>query len=218
MEDINFINKFTNSLVIEENRYSCLMMAILDARKLSGRNPGSGKQEYDFLVSKNSFLNPNSFIGIISYLIILDMIGEIFIKKGMSFGKKSKNKKIEKALKQFGGSISEQDIDVIVSLRNSLAHNYGLINSPWCDDENDRKRHKFTLINDERSFLIKYPVGNKWNGDFKDKSKDSSTEVSVYNLIEVVYVNLKSDIEKNKVELALNKGVDELKARFSIMY
>jgi len=222
MEDIDFIKKFTNSIEVESNIYSCLMIAISDARKITGRNIETGKQEFNILVGNNDFLNPDSFIGIINYLLILDMIGEIFKKNGFTFGKKNKNKKIGKALKQFGGVISDCDIDVIVALRNSLAHNYGLINIPWEVSENGTKRHKFTLINTDCEFLIKYPPeNNRWDGDFKDKSETTSTEVSkenLINLIETVFKNLKQDLENNEVKLALNDGIDELKARFTIKY
>jgi len=97
MEDIDFIKKFTNSLEIEPNRYSCLIIALTDARKITGRNIDTGNPKLNILESNNTFLNPNSFIGIINYLLILDMIGKIFKKKEITFGRKDKNKKIKKA-------------------------------------------------------------------------------------------------------------------------
>jgi len=42
--------------------------------------------------------------------------------------------------------------------------------------------------------------------------------VNLINLIESVYNNLKQDIENNRVELFLNDGINELRARFTIIH
>ena len=217
MNDKDFIKKFANSSEIETNRYSCLMIALQDARKITGRDIKNGIVNNDILENENSFLNPYSFIGVVNYLLILELIGEIFKLK--TFTTKKTNK-IYKALKQFSPSLNDKDINTIIALRNSLAHNYGLINIPLDSNENETKLHKFTLLNTINSDLIKYST-KKWLLDFIDKSDESSTQISVIklqDLIESIYKNLILEIDKDSVELDLKKGVDELKARFTIRY
>lgn len=87
------------------------------------------------------------------------MIGEIFKTAAFS---STKNNTIYRALKQFS-SISDHNIDTFVALRNSLAHNYGLVNIPVEKKEFFTKRHKFILDNTEGAELIKYPEPSmKW--------------------------------------------------------
>jgi hypothetical protein len=212
----DYLLKFTKMLEIEHNRFSCLTIALRDARQLTGRNLETGKNELNILESSDSFLDPNSFIGIINYLLILDMIGEIFKIKGFRTSKKSK---IYFALKQFGGDISDKEIDAIIALRNSLAHNYGLINIPR-QEERETKLHKFSLLNGENSFLINFP-DTPWNGEFSNKEDANSTEISVSKLIELIeeiHKELIRQIEANNVELRFSKGKEELNSRFTIRH
>ncbi len=216
MNDTEFIKKFINQTEIEANRYSCLMIALTDARKITGRDCITGEYKLDILSNECNFLNPYSFIGIINYLLILDMVGEIFKAPKFS-GTKQNN--IYKALKQFS-SLKDNDIDACIALRNSLAHNYGLINIPKQSKEYLTKRHKFTLDNRSNANLIEYPsIGQSWSGDFKDKFEKSSTKVGyikMCDLIEEVYNDIKTKAEKDLIVLALKEGIVELKARFTI--
>lgn len=217
MGKATFIQKFITDLEIEPNRFSCLKIATNDARKLTGRNISSGDNELNILTNSDDFLSPDSFIGIINYLLILDLIGEVFNLIGFTT---KKNNNIYRALKQFSPTISEKDIDTIIALRNSLAHNYGLVNIPKSEKENSTKRHKFILLHSESSFLIKYPT-TIWNGDFNEKSEDTSTQISTINLINLIeqtYKNLVKESENNGIELKLSGGIEELKSRFTIMY
>ena len=212
----DFINKFINEYKIEPNRFSCLIIALTDARRITGRNINTGEHELNILEAQNTFFNPYSFIGAINYLLILDMIGEIFGTTSKTINKR-KITNTYKALKYFS-SVSDQDIDTIIALRNSLAHNYGLINIPSAKEINT-KQHKFTLDNSDTTNLILYPVSGVWNGDFNDKSQDTSTKISyerLIDLIEAVYLEMKAEQVKGNLFLSLLGGIDELKARFTI--
>ena len=213
MKDYDFILKFATSYEIENNRYSCLMIALQDARKISGRDINSGKMQNNILKNHQCIFNPFSFIGVINYLLILELIGGIFKKKSYS----NNNNNIYNALCQFS-SLSVIDIYTIIALRNSLAHNYGLINIPKAKKEYSTKLHKFILLNDISSNLIVYPK-NKWNLDYSDKSDETATQISIVNLqdlIENVYQKVIEEINNNSVELTLKGEVEELKARFTI--
>lgn len=212
MDDGEFVIKFVTSLEIEKNRYSCLMLALSDARKLSMYDAKTGDIDLEFFENKNSFINPFSLINVINYLLILDMIGEIFISDS------NKTRKIFNSLKKFS-SLIEKDIHVIVALRNSLAHNYGLINIPKFG--NLSQRHKFMLISNRSSNLIEYPTIS-WTGEFNDRSDYSYTRIGLINLFELVeevYSNLKIKVLNDPLSiLSLKQGVNELKARFTITY
>jgi hypothetical protein len=212
----NYLYKFARKLEIEPNRYSCLLIALRDARMVTGRNLETGKIGYDILENSSSFLSPYSFIGVINYLLVLEIIGTVFEFKAFTT-KKTNN--IYKALKQFT-LLKKNDIDTIISLRNSLAHNYGLANIPNDPKENNTKRHIFKLINTENSPLIAYPK-IYWDGNFKNKLEDSYTMISVHPLfdtIEDVYSTVISNIERGNIKIALNGGFHELNTRFTIKH
>jgi hypothetical protein len=213
MTNSHFINLFVNNLEIKKNTYSCLSIAIRDARMITGRNLETGEMEFNILNTEKTFLNPYSFIGIINYLLILDMIGSIFSLKNF---KTEKESNIYKALKQFSKNINEKDIFTIIALRNSLAHNYSLANIPKSKKENDTKLHHFVIKNSIDEVTIKH--NNKWDGKYNSKQDLNSTEIGAENiiaLIEEVISNLKIEVEKDNVEI--NFSLDELKMRFTII-
>lgn len=218
MDTPDFTKKFISFREIEANRYSCLVIALTDARLITGRNIDTGQYELNILTNGKNFLNPHSFIGIINYLLILDMMGEIFETPNF---KTDKTSNIYKSLEQFSSLRGrDNDIDTIIALRNSLAHNYGLINIPKNQKDYSTKLHKFTIDNSENAELIKYPSPNTvWNCDFLDKSEYSSTKIGyrkVIDLIESVYGYIKNGFEDGSVILSLKD--EELKARFTIRY
>jgi hypothetical protein len=234
----NYLLKLATTREIEKDRYSCLKIALDDARIITGRNENGLFIENNVLENGKSFLNQHSFIGLVNYLLVLDLIGEVFILKPLRLKElklekiKSDKMNIYKALKQFS-SLIDKDIYTINALRNSLAHNYGLINIPDESKYYESSLHKFNLLNLENSALIKYPE-TKWetvksdNNDkksptkvnFKDKDEKSSTKVSpikLQDLVEEVYQNLINELTNNNVELSIS-GIDELNARFTIIY
>jgi len=146
MEDL--IKKFVTVRFMENHRQSCLMMALENARILSGRDrktgesrkaPNTGTVAPDLLESlcfkNNKYGTTDSFGGLIHYLILLDLIGEVLKPKNKTCNKTN----IYKAL-TFFSSINDDEKWVIVALRNSLAHNYGLVNVP----KNSKKNIHFT--------------------------------------------------------------------------
>lgn len=76
--DIKFLEKFSKQYEIEPNRYSCLIIALRDARMITGRDRETGQFKADILESSNSIMNPYSFIGVINYLLILEIIGAVY--------------------------------------------------------------------------------------------------------------------------------------------
>lgn len=216
MNNTDFIKKFITEFQIENNRYSCLVMALNDARKITGRNKTTGIKESDIILLNDDFFDSNSFLGLIQYLIILDMVGTIF-KTGFIT---SKNNKIYRTLKQYS-NLNDADIDIIISLRNSLAHNYGLINIPDSTKDYPTKLHKFIIINDSSAPLIEHPIRNWDIIDYRNKNEEYSTKIGytkLCDLVELVYLTLKSSFDNGTTVLNLNGGIEELKSRFTIRH
>lgn len=230
----NYLLKFATEREMESKKYSCLMLVLGDARILTGRDENGNFIKDNVLSNGKSFLSQYSFIGLINYLLVLDLIGEVFKLKECKYDLKNQPK-IYKALKQFSSSLKDKDKDIytINALRNSLTHNYGLINIPNKSKYYDSSLHKFSLLNSENSELIKYPE-TKWEIvkpehndeksltkiNFKDKDEKSSTKVSpikLQELVEEVYQNLLNELTNNNVKLSIS-SIDELNARFTIIY
>ncbi len=220
MDDTEFIKKFLTQREIEPKRNSCLVNALEDARFLSGRHPKTGINREIVWVNMNEkemnekvVYASNSFLGLIGYLILLDMIGSIFV---------AKKNTIYKTLEKFS-TLNDKERDVVVALRNSLTHNYSLINIPFYKQEDETKLHKFELIYLDTPFVISIPSElNKWKRkDFNNKNDESNTQIGVKKLIdefEKVYSNLKEEYNNGNVSLSNGISVEELKSRFTIRY
>jgi hypothetical protein len=215
MSDKEFLKKFISSFEIEKGRYSCLFIALTDARKITGRNLMSGKLENNFLCNDQVALDPYSFIGLINYLLILDMLGNIFCEK-----KKNSVALIE-ILKKYrtikGKKLNDSEISTIYALRNSLAHNYSLINIP---KDKKYESQKFTIINNVLKDDLGIILPKKIWKSFSDKADESSTTIYYQNVCEIVediLIQILKDVESGQLNNQLSYGIDELKARFTIL-
>ena len=214
-----YLIKFASTLNFEEGRNSCLVAALRDARRITGRNIDTGERENYFLGADKVVLSPYSPIGLVNYLLILDMIGNIFTAKGKELDE-VKNK-IYSALFCFS-NLSEEEIHVVLALRNSLAHNYGLANKKEKKNGklDQRQTHKFILDNTTQAPLICFPKV-PWDGQFSTKTEDQSTTVgtiALMNLVEEVYHTLLTKLEKGTATLNLAGGIEELNSRFTVLY
>jgi len=225
----------------QEKRISCLVMALENARILSGRTKCSGKSRKandgtviaDYLESKffeeNILVSGYSFAGLIHYLLLLDLIGNVLKPKDKSSEEKNS---IYKALEYFSPITDVNNRCAIVSLRNCLAHNYGLINIPELKklknaerikERKERYQHKFTLhLNDNAKNMIQIPKPeSRWNGNYAMKDESLSTKINVCELIDVIeetYQKVKDMAVKKELELCFKGGIDELKSRFTVKF
>ena len=204
----------------EENRKSCLMMAIRNARHLTGRDVETGEAKdmntmrtnvnmrdevFDNCLEDESF-----FAGIVMYLIALDSIGCLFGKKG------NKKNSIKRALDQFS-SLSDGEISALVDLRNTLAHNFGLATEKEHNNGNKKSKHKYTLAFSDDAEAIKLPE-TEWDGVFTNKDSSSSTVIGVKsfcNLVESIIANVYECHRNGDLEMRVDE--DEAKARFTVL-
>ena len=216
MIEQEFIEKFIDinqPITVRPNRFSTIGILLRAARKLSGRDLSTGlyvMNEINIDNFKDQIYHSNLFSGLINYLIFLEQVGSIFKLKS------AKKNGIHIALENFS-NLNKKQILAVRALRNSLTHNYGLAteNNP----KNLENRHKFTLSSERNDEIVKLP-STPWTGDFSNKSDCSNTIIFITNLedlIENVYLKLKKEVSKNNVEISLSNGLDELKARFTII-
>ena len=202
MDNKNFIKDFVSERYIEEKRESCLMVALQNARILSRRDKEGNFLSIEVAEKLDELIDFNSFIGLVNYLIILDMIGVVFTNT-VEVGKR-----IDEVLQEFGNINCEKDRQAICSLRNCLAHNYGLVDN--------KKNIKFILDN-SCDVIVKHPVKD-WNGSYNTEDESTSTIINPQKLIdkiEAVYEEVKKRVLEGSLTTDFTKN--ELKSRFTIM-
>ena len=207
-KDKEIIKSFVLKRKMGDNRESCLIIALENARILCGLDKETGEIErQDCLGSvchENNILEKGSFIGLINYLLILDMLGAIFSKEKVG-------KRINFILEEYGGFVEEKDRVAIYTLRNTLAHNYGLA-------DNDKKI-KFILDNDLTELIVHPDIA--WNGSYSPKNDDTkSTQINprlLINRIEEIYRKIRQKVLDGSLLHELNGGDEELETRFTII-
>lgn len=196
----------------QENRDSTLMIALSGARKLTGRNiitgiPLGKKEKNEKIINevKENRYRSSLFLGITSYLIILDLVGCVFKKKNIT---KKSNVGIIQALIHFS-TLEKPQRDTIKSLRNTLAHNFGL-----ADDT-----HIFSLSTEYENLIELPQEGNQY---YKAKTKNNENytnvnEEKLCELIESVYKNLSTEFEADNLTFKNGMDIERLKKNFTIL-
>lgn len=197
MQESDLITKVLNLNYGKNETISTLALSIRGARELTERNIETGEkfEKYDFEIlnikNENLTLICNKLLGLVTYLIIIDLVGNIFVKKGEVESKD----KFKQALNHFSG-LKKNQINSLKNLRNSLAHKFSLGN----------ESEIFTLdYSTDSSEIIQnatelYPSQNRIN----PKEAENYTVVyyhNICNLVENIYEQLKDLNKCNKVQL-----------------
>ena len=221
MKDSEFILKLLDiNQPMAENptRFSTLALLLTSGRKLFGCNLETGKYELNEVNDEN-FIDKTyhsfQFTALINYLILLEQIGSIFIKKNGSKIKETNG--IFCALTYFSSLTDTDKIEAIQALRNSLVHKFGLAT--------EKKPHKmpprkFILSIARNSEIVEQPKSD-WDGTFSDKSDETSTTIFIADLIiliETVYQNVIQENKNGNVEMILKDGMSELESRYTFIY
>ena len=206
-----------------KNRRSCLLMAVRNARYLTGRDINTGKalgiceMEYNVLkkedVTTHQLYNEHFFSGLAMYLIAIDCIGCLFENSTIT-PKIENNNSIIRALKSFS-SLDDERIEAVKDLRNTLAHNFGLATESKGGTK--KTMHKFTLSFSDKAEAIKLPKKD-WDGDYDDKKQRRSTIIGVSSfcdLAESIIANVYSCYESGSLILRIDEN--EAKSRFTIL-
>jgi hypothetical protein len=219
MTNEEFIVKFLDiNQPMEQSptRFSTLALLLRGARKLSGRNLSTGIYERNELNEEN-FKDQTyfslQFTGLVDYLILLEQIGSIFKPKHQPLINRTNG--IYCALSYFT-ALGDMEKKAIQMLRNSLTHKFGLATEK---SPTTKLPMKFTIDRNRDPRIIVPPLRN-WNGAFSDKLDDSSTTVFLFDLLDLVedvYQKVVLESKNRNLDLVLTDGIDELKARYTII-
>ena len=211
------------------DRESCFNMALKAARRYVGFDVTTGKadsvndMQYNILFQGGScddalaskMLHPCLFSGVLLYLVLLEQIGTLFRVK--SLGEMPRKNCIKDALKMFSSLLTDDEIEAINDLRNSLAHNFGLATEYNSRRGKLKKHHLFMLDFNNNAKLVALPR-EAWDGNFEHKYESNMTKIGVFafcNQVETIVERLKKSASCGDVELRLSEA--EAKARFTII-
>ncbi|MBL4586663.1 MAG: hypothetical protein JKX84_06375 [Flavobacteriales bacterium] len=202
-----------------DKKRSTLIMALRGARHLTGRDllTGVPKDEKSGANLESDMVweagyGPTVLIGLVFYLILLETLGSLFVRKKSS---KSENlgDGITHALSNFSNpKLGTDEIKGIEALRNCLAHKFSLGNDT----------HIFSLST-EFNQLIELPKNeDKWHGklDKKEKYYTKINEVKMCQLVEDVFAKMVGEFEIGNliVKKKHRKSMEVLKAKYTILY
>lgn len=207
-------------------RHSTIVSLLRVARKFCGRDVETGHyNDSDKIdLDEKSLLDGTyygfQFSGLLNYLIILDQIGHAFkLKNTLIRTPKDENNSIVWALTYFSPLyLNENKKHAIKTLRNTLAHKFGLATQKKVDKV-ALPRRQFILNSTDNPAIVELPK-NDWDGEFTNKSSDTYTIIhllNLFDLIEKIYGKLLNEIDADNIEIALEGGVEELKARYTII-
>lgn len=223
MIDTQFITKLLDinqPMNDTELRFSTIMLLLRGARKLFGCDLDSGEYLMKEITEENILdgtYHSFQFSSIVNYLIFLEQIGSIFKPKNQDNLPPGYNG-IARALIYFSDfSQSDGRIQALRALRNSLTHKFGLATEA---NPQMRPPHKFIFNMEQNKKVIVLPL-QPWNGDFSDRSEDSSTTIFLINLVELVediYQKVLNELRDNNLEPKHGLEIGELMARYTIVY
>lgn len=219
--DENELKELILGLTSNPNRKSTLQLALEVARRNCGIKEDGTINDMVFgyrndsvnliMEGRNPLCNSDEadlFSSLLIYLNCLEQIGTLFC------GKSNVKNGIIRTIKTYSPDLlSDEKQKALKNLRNSLAHNFGLVNIT----PNGKPISKYMLIYAKDNDIIKLPQV-KWNGDFFNKAEETSIKVYVYSVIELVETiirKLKEDYKNGQLEFAID--VEEVKSRFTIL-
>lgn len=115
----------------------------------------------------------NQYVPLMTSFAILDQLGELYTP----FGKSSNKKNGTKRCLEMNTSLTKDDIESLVSLRNGLLHNGSLI----CEAQNSKQTNVIYRLSKTEPNLIKH-ASIKWDGVYRDHMKDY---ISIVNLLKL---------------------------------
>jgi hypothetical protein len=180
--------------------HSCFRAALVDMRKVTGRNKNDGSKLPD---SKHG-----NWLGALGYMALLDQIGTCLKPKETDESGNS----IEKALRYFT-DLGEKKIQALYALRCAFAHDYGLANP---NKGNQDRQHIFTVCEGAHPRLVRFPT-SPWEGNYQTVSRDNITVVNLEalgDLVESVCQKVCKQAKNDKLEIELSEGIDELFKRY----
>lgn len=198
MKEKDIINQLLNIDIDEDQLISTLAIAIRGARELGNRNVETGvlEEKYDInildkQIENKTFLS-NRFLAITNYLIIIDLIGNIFYNKSRT---ENSNDSFKNTLNNFT-ELDSKTIESLKNLRNSLAHQFSLGN----DTEVFILDYSTESVNIIKSAEEIYHIGKR-NKPKEDKNFTVAYYWNICELVENIFTKLIELNAKNELLL-----------------
>jgi len=155
----DFLNRCLRTELSGDGTFSAFSGGVRDARRMTGRDPGSGKPGVPY--------NPESWLGTLGYMAVLDHVGDTLKPRGRATLPMTG---IRRALHYFASDLEDDQIWALYALRCSFAHDYGLINRPTRALISNAARraamtHWFAVTASPSRPLVTVP-SPRWNGRF----------------------------------------------------
>ena len=208
------------------DRISTIQLALSSAKKHLGDDP--------VLPPKNAFTNRDHIIerckshvsgdivpqgdpvadlfsGLLLYLIGFEQIGELFCESS-----KRRTGGIQEAIESYGDDEIKQYAGVIACLRNSLAHNFGLIAR---DSSKQSHKYKYQLVwefDEQDDDHAVTPLSSDLSKDYSDASEQEFM-INPFMLIKslnVAYATIVDEHQKGK--LTLKRDLKEVQSCFTV--
>jgi hypothetical protein len=191
--------------------YSTLSAALSDARWCTDRDVQTAVK----LIGQDK--HHDRWSGALVYLSLLDQIGEVLELKDATpspyvFYKNGKPNTFLKALDLFFDR-DEARNKALYALRNSFAHDFGLVNINKTDLLLNRH---FVVVGGFIEPLVTLPKIN-WGGLSDARTHENATRVNLQLLgdaIEGIYINLVDLNKRDELRLCLPEGMNELNAKY----
>ncbi|EPL0394243.1 hypothetical protein QCJ66_000903 [Enterobacter ludwigii] len=129
------------------------------------------------LIASFNNTRTNQYVPLMTSFAILDQLGELYTPPGKS----SKKQNGIKRCLEMNTSLTKNDIESLVSLRNGLLHNGSLV----CEAQNSKQTNVVYRLSKTEPNLIKHST-IIWNGVYRDEMKDYISIVNLLKMKELV--------------------------------
>jgi hypothetical protein len=188
--DVTIKSSIEAHLGVRDLKYiSPYFVALGEARHLAGRNIKTGIYNPD-----HAYIG---FVGLLSYLCIIDHLGAIFSPKLPIQSSPSTNP-FKRMLHEFT-ALSADIISALYGLRCSLAHNISLTNS------DPRNLYCFSLVRSVTHPLFT-PAAKPWDGVYRDSTGNPYQYNTTINMVKVG--DIVEEIHKQLLDLHGKKQLD----------
>jgi hypothetical protein len=185
------------------SRHSTLIAGLRDCRQITKRDINTGKYNKNRLSG-----DEGSWLATIGYFTILDQMGSCFKPIGVAESKSPNS--IKYAIESFGYDLVDNDqrvLNALIGLRNSLTHDFNLLNVPTLEKLKELQQHKFTVIADsDLNWIVRLPL-ERWDGNIEGKIFSDNTNTTFVNLFQIgnltenIYNKIYQLVQSNNIEL-----------------
>ncbi len=202
----NYLNRQQPFEFLGTKRHSTLVAGLRDCRVYTKRNDNDGV--YNPEIKHGDVGN---WLACIGYFTVLDQMGSCFKPLGDAEPEQNYST-IKFAIEKFGYDLIEKDerqLNALIALRNAFTHDFNLLNIPYNAKYIPLQQHKFTVMVDINSWVVKLPK-ELWDGNIDDKNFLKTTDTTFVNLfgfgqlVETIYSRICDLHNKDGIEIRMS--------------